>query len=61
MGSGEIGRKEPGLFRVEGKGEALCWWIAVLLPQCFMEGATLYNFDLFCTVTDGTMLKKQSL
>lgn len=45
MRSGEIGKREAGLFRVGEKGEAVPWWTAVLLPECFMEAATLYNFD----------------
>lgn len=45
MGSGEIGKQEPGLFGMEGKGEAVPWWTAVLSPQCFMEAVTLYSFD----------------
>lgn len=45
MGSDEIGKQEPGLFRVEGKWEAVPRWTEVLLPQCFVEAATLYDFD----------------
>lgn len=40
-----MGKQESGLFGVEGKGETVPWWTAVLLPQCFMKAASLYNFD----------------
>lgn len=45
MESDEVRKQEPVLFGVQGKGEAIPWWTAVLLPQCFMEAATLYSFD----------------
>lgn len=40
-----MGKQDPWLFGVRGKGEAVPWWTAELLPQGYMEAVTLYNFD----------------